>query len=65
MSWWRSRKFWKISVPLVLLAIIALVVWRGPHGTHPQRIVVILPSPSNPFWIEVRRGVDHAATILG
>jgi ribose transport system substrate-binding protein len=26
---------------------------------------VILPSPSNPFWIEVRRGVDHAATILG
>src|SRR5580700_540019 len=64
MNWSRSRIFWG-TVLLVVLAIVAVFLSRRSGLKHPQRIVVILPSPSNPYWIEVRRGVDHASAELG
>jgi ribose transport system substrate-binding protein len=65
MNWIKSRKFWKVSLPLLLVAAITFFVWHRKSSVHPPRVVVILPSPSNPYWIEVRRGVEREAAILG
>jgi ribose transport system substrate-binding protein len=64
MKWWRSWKLWAVAFPVLVLVIVVLMVWHGRHSAHLPRIVVILPSPTNPYWVEVRKGVDDEAAIL-
>ena len=55
MSWWRSRRSLIVWIP-ILLVISAAAFWRISSGqSAPRRIVVILPSSTNPFWIDVHR----------
>lgn len=65
MNWWRSHKSLSILLLAVLVIVIVAIFWfKRPSGPA-NDIVVILPSSSNPFWIEVRKGAEQAATELG
>lgn len=54
-----SRRSWLIGIlVVVLVAIVAFVaVTRGPFGDQ-KKILVLLPSRDNPFWVEIRQGVE-------
>lgn len=57
---------------LATIVAVAIVVGIGlllsrpaERGEGPPRIAVVLPSDRNPFWIDVRRGAEEAAGVLG
>jgi ABC-type sugar transport system substrate-binding protein len=59
MRWWRSVRFWKYAAPAVAFVAVATAT---EFLLRPKPvIVVILPSPSNPYWVEVSRAADQAA----
>lgn len=52
-----------VAAPLLMGGIGA---WRIARAANrPLRIVVILPSDRNPFWIEVARGAEQARSEIG
>lgn len=55
---------YKIYRFVLFIAFLSLITIGCVKNT-PKEIVVFLPSADNPFWIEVRRGVEDAATELG
>jgi len=66
MTWWTARNLWKVGIPVLVLAAIVAFSWiRRSREKQPPRIVVILPSAINPYWIEVRRGAEEEANELG
>ena len=49
---------------LVAVAVVAVGAYIWVARSETKDIVVFLPSAENPFWIEVRRGVEEAAADL-
>ncbi len=53
-----SNRFWLIGIFVVLIAIVAfLTLGRGLVDDH-KKILVLLPSRDNPFWVEIRQGIE-------
>lgn len=54
----------RAAIALVFLALLlaggSFIYLRWSDQSREPRIAVVLPSSDNPFWIEVRRGVDDA-----
>lgn len=59
------RKNYIAGILVAAIAVVAVgsFLWFGRNET--REIVVFLPSADNPFWIEVRRGVESTAKQLG
>lgn len=58
----------KALLIMFLLCFSILGSWGAFMATAsvaPKKIVVFLPSADNPFWIEVRRGIESLTTELG
>lgn len=61
----RRRKFVLAGVALLIVcAVLVVNYWLGAARKAKPNIVVVLPSDRNPFWIEVRRGAEKAASEL-
>ena len=57
-----------IGLIIVLITLgIGIFAYQSlrPAADETPRIVVVLPSDRNPFWIDVRRGAEQAAEELG
>lgn len=56
-----NSKTFFASVGLTFLVGIGLLTWYlRSTASPPQVIAVVLPSSTNPFWIDVRRGIEKA-----
>ena len=54
-----------ISALVVICAVLFFAwKWMQPGIPSKKSIAVVLPSDRNPFWIEVRRGAEKAASEL-
>jgi len=61
----RARKVLLFGLPIVILVGLAAFFWLRRQPPKATNIVVILPSSTNPFWVDVRKGSEQAATELG
>jgi len=53
------------AIASLVVIILASVAWLTHSKSDvPRRIVVILPSSSNPFWVDVKRGAERAAASI-
>ncbi|MEQ1550285.1 sugar ABC transporter substrate-binding protein [Sphingorhabdus sp.] len=60
------RKHPWISAAIVVLALVVLAnVFISRSTTDKKQIYVFLPSVENPFWLDVREGVEREAKTLG
>jgi len=60
----RNWASWKIVAPLLVLLVVVSFSWFHTRRTELPRIVVVLPSAVNPYWLEVRAGAEEAAASL-
>jgi ABC-type sugar transport system substrate-binding protein len=61
----RSIRLLKILIPILVVVTLAIITWVWRRPQPQTKIVVILPSATNPFWIDVRKGAEEAAAELG
>jgi ribose transport system substrate-binding protein len=62
---WRTQTLWIIVIPVTIVLAILAVSWYYRTARHTlPRIVVVLPSAVNPYWLDVRAGAEEAASEL-
>jgi ABC-type sugar transport system substrate-binding protein len=49
---------------IAVAALLLFVIWLMASSPH-KRIVVLLPSRDNPFWVEIRSGIEEEKAALG
>lgn len=60
-----SRKAaWAVGILILVLAAVG-IGWSIWGNERPTTVLVVLPTIDNPFWRDVRRGVDQAAAGFG
>lgn len=62
----RSYRNWLFA--LIAIAVVSLIgfrVWSSWNQPERKTIVVLLPSRDNPFWAEIRKGVEAEKQQLG
>ncbi len=63
MHWFSKNKWLLLIVALVIIAAVVVVLRRSTPGAD-RTIIVILPSSTNPYWLDVRKGAEQAANEL-